>query len=681
MRKDFLKFFIIILLCLISNSYANTSYITTLTFDSLRKNKTYSLIDNWLYHAGDNPLWKNSDYPDSSWETVDPRLLRENLPSTGWYGIGWFRLHIQIDSLLLSKPLGIIIAHAGASEIYLNGKKLCMFGKILENSNSEEGYWDLNPKSITLNKLKNVIAIRYFNHSYSYLHKFAYLAGFSFTLGDIDYMIGHRINNMRSQSVLQLVFMVFPIALAILHIFLFIFSPDAKQNLYYAIFLGFISIFIYFNYQWLFTDSLIHTVFFNRFAITSLIFSTIFGIMTIYSLFTKLPRHFYYLILLGIIISVWGFFVRSFYVWNIAYIFIVGVFTSGGWVLFSSHKKESGGEWIIRSGFIVLSVSGIYQILISTDLIEPLGGFHYVYFMGVVVFVISMSLSLARDYAFTSYNLKKKLMEVKELSAKTIEQERRVRDQEIEKRLLVEDNKRKSRELEDARQLQLSMLPQCIDNIPGLDVCFHMTTATEVGGDYYDYLLSNNDTLTIAVGDATGHGMKAGTMVSAIKSLFIADGACSELTDFLNKCSRTIHSMNLGNLYMALILLRINQNKVKIASAGMPPVYVHRKRTNDIEEIITKALPLGGVKDYQYSLSETSINPGDTLLIMSDGYPELFNENNETFDYHRVKQVFQESDKTNANMVVDQLINAGDNWRNGRAYIDDITFVVIRKND
>jgi serine phosphatase RsbU (regulator of sigma subunit) len=292
-----------------------------------------------------------------------------------------------------------------------------------------------------------------------------------------------------------------------------------------------------------------------------------------------------------------------------------------------------------------------------------------------------MSLSLARDYAITSYSLKKKLVEVKELSAKAIKQERRVRDQEIEKRLLAEDNKRKSMELEDARQLQLSMLPQCINHIPGLDVCFHMTTATEVGGDYYDYLLSNNDTLTIAVGDATGHGIKAGTMVSAIKSLFIADGECSELTDFLNKCSRTIRSMNLGNLYMALILLRIDQNKVQIASAGMPPVYVHRNRTDDIEEIITKALPLGGVKDYQYSVSETRINPGDTLLIMSDGYPELFNEKDETLDYHRVKQLFQESDKTNANMIVDQLINAGDKWRNGRAYIDDITFVVIRKNE
>ena len=66
---------------------------------------------------------------------------------------------------------------------------------------------------------------------------------------------------------------------------------------------------------------------------------------------------------------------------------------------------------------------------------------------------------------------------------------------------------------------------------------------------------------------------------------------------------------------------------------------------------------------------------------MSDGYPELFNEKDETLDYHRVKRIFQESDKTNANMIVEQLIEAGDKWRNSRAHIDDITFVVIKKED
>ena len=84
MRKVFFKFVILVLLFVISNSYSDNLCFTTLTFDSLQKNKTYSLIDNWLYHAGDNPLWKNPDYPDSTWEMVDPRLLREILPRTGW---------------------------------------------------------------------------------------------------------------------------------------------------------------------------------------------------------------------------------------------------------------------------------------------------------------------------------------------------------------------------------------------------------------------------------------------------------------------------------------------------------------------------------------------------------------------------------------------------------------------
>ena len=70
---------------------------------------------------------------------------------------------------------------------------------------------------------------------------------------------------------------------------------------------------------------------------------------------------------------------------------------------------------------------------------------------------------------------------------------------------------RREQELEQARRLQLSMLPVAVPNLPGVEVGWMMETATEVGGDYYDYSLVDG-TVTIVLGDATGHGMQAGVM-------------------------------------------------------------------------------------------------------------------------------------------------------------------------
>jgi ligand-binding sensor domain-containing protein len=88
------------------------------------------------------------------------------------------------------------------------------------------------------------------------------------------------------------------------------------------------------------------------------------------------------------------------------------------------------------------------------------------------------------------------------------------------KKFLQLENDRKTKELEEARQLQLSMLPKELPKLPHLDIAVYMKTATEVGGDYYDFHLHIDGTLTVILGDATGHGMMSGMMVSIMKSLF-----------------------------------------------------------------------------------------------------------------------------------------------------------------
>ena len=94
------------------------------------------------------------------------------------------------------------------------------------------------------------------------------------------------------------------------------------------------------------------------------------------------------------------------------------------------------------------------------------------------------------------------------------------RKEKEDKRILELENERKTRELDQARKLQLSMLPKDVPTLQNLDIAVYMKTATEVGGDYYDFHISGNNILTAVLGDATGHGMNAGMMVSVSKGLF-----------------------------------------------------------------------------------------------------------------------------------------------------------------
>ena len=108
---------------------------------------------------------------------------------------------------------------------------------------------------------------------------------------------------------------------------------------------------------------------------------------------------------------------------------------------------------------------------------------------------------------------------IKESRLKIETAEANVKAADSEKRALQIEFDHKKKELDEARELQLSMLPKELPQLPNLDIAVYMKTATEVGGDYYDFHIGLDGTLTVVFGDATGHGMKAGTMVTTTKSL------------------------------------------------------------------------------------------------------------------------------------------------------------------
>jgi serine phosphatase RsbU (regulator of sigma subunit) len=266
----------------------------------------------------------------------------------------------------------------------------------------------------------------------------------------------------------------------------------------------------------------------------------------------------------------------------------------------------------------------------------------------------------------------------REQKAQIRESALRIKATEAEKRALEIENERKTKELEQARQLQLSMLPKELPDLPDLEIAAFMRTATEVGGDYYDFIVQDDGVLNVAFGDATGHGLQAGTMVTLMKGFFTSDSTKFGLKEFMSHCTRVIKEIKLGRILMSFTYLKINKKKLQITSAGMPPIYYHHKDTGQVEEITIEGIPLGAMKIAKYETTEKTLKSGDTILLLTDGLPEQLNSKNEMFDYPRVKKKFTSAVEDSPEKIIGKMVKAGDKWMNGTPQEDDISFVVIR---
>tara|TARA_Y100001934_G_C12275971_1_gene737410 strand:- start:56 stop:1174 length:1119 start_codon:yes stop_codon:yes gene_type:complete len=237
---------------------------------------------------------------------------------------------------------------------------------------------------------------------------------------------------------------------------------------------------------------------------------------------------------------------------------------------------------------------------------------------------------------------------------------------------------RMQRELEEARKLQLSLLPKSCPEHPTYEVSWYMNTATEVGGDYYDYAIAEDGTLTITLGDATGHGMAAGTLVSVSKSLFRTLFSQDDMTETFSFMSRTLNEMNMNRIYMAMNMIKFKEGRMQITSAGIPPVLFNPAETGHVEEILIPGLPLGCKSPYDYQQKEFVLAPGDTVLMMSDGLPERTNRAGEEMGYDRVRMLFGEVGDQASDDIVKSLVAGGEDWSGGRPQDDDITLIAVK---
>jgi serine phosphatase RsbU (regulator of sigma subunit) len=654
--------------------------VTCLSLDDIVANRRFFITSGWRYHPGDDSAWASSGCNDSAWEVSNTAMGGGFIMKAGWDGLGWFRLHLRVDSTLWNVPISVGSFQAGASEIYLDGRLLYAFGRVGKSEAEEEAYQDRNPRVLVFSPgPDHLIAVRYADHAWRYFTGFGLSSGFNIFLAELNRTVADRVTAVWEVTQTQMIFTTATVVLALFHFFLFVFYPRTRENLFYAIcMIGFSGI-TFAGFQGVYQSSPGDLVLLARFVGLFRVIAVVFGHLTFCSLaYPRLPRRWMAFAAVGSVIAAWNMLSPYGRTGLVQDAFMVVAMIDMVYGTLQRRPGGAEGSRIVGAGFAILVISLVYQLLISYDIVPMIAGFRSPYLYGSLALSVAMSLRLSWGFARTNRNLEHQLIQVKELSEKTLDQERKAKEQEIERRILEADNARKTQELEEARQVQLSMLPRVLPDLPHLEIAVYMKTATEVGGDYYDFHVSPDGVLTAALGDATGHGAKAGTMVAVSKSLFHELAGYTDIVRIFEKYTASIKLMNLGQLYMAMAIVKIRDHTMSASSAGMPPILIYRPDAGKAEDLLLKGMPLGGFSNFPYATHEAVLRSGDTVLLMSDGFPEMFNVAGDTYDYPRAKEAFERVAHLPPGEIITRLVREGEEWAGGRTLEDDVTFVVLK---
>ncbi|HEX9942771.1 MAG TPA: SpoIIE family protein phosphatase [Thermoanaerobaculia bacterium] len=234
-------------------------------------------------------------------------------------------------------------------------------------------------------------------------------------------------------------------------------------------------------------------------------------------------------------------------------------------------------------------------------------------------------------------------------------------------------------ELETARRIQAATLPQETPRIAGLDLAARYVPASEVAGDFYDFLPGESRRLGIFVADVSGHGVPAALVASMLKVAVAAQAAhAASPARVLSEVNQIFHG-KLKNQFITALYVHLDLEAARLtwASAGHPPPLLWRKRDGRVEELAHGGLVLGRLRRAAYTEASVAVEPGDRLLLFTDGIPEAASPAGEPFGDERLRAFLADHAGLSAEGIAETLLAKVSEWTGRSAgFADDLTLVV-----
>lgn len=284
----------------------------------------------------------------------------------------------------------------------------------------------------------------------------------------------------------------------------------------------------------------------------------------------------------------------------------------------------------------------------------------------------------AKDYIMKG-NLRRLVPAVERELRETVERRERKR---------AEDELRGNQEqFRVAREIQQRLFPKAPPEFSPFDVAGASYAAEATGGDYFDYLMMADGCLGVVVGDVAGHGVGPALLMAETRAyLRILARNRSDVGEILSRTNRVLAEDVDLERFVTLMLARLDSRSPSLtyASAGHQSGYV-LDAGGSVKAVLKRTgVPLGVQPNVAYAAAPTvPLLPGDTVLLLTDGFEEAISPENTLFGVQRILDLARDHAHDTAGVVVDALYRAVRDFSQGQPQLDDLTVVVVkvRRND
>lgn len=245
------------------------------------------------------------------------------------------------------------------------------------------------------------------------------------------------------------------------------------------------------------------------------------------------------------------------------------------------------------------------------------------------------------------------------------------------------ENERIKQQLNSARDIQFRLLPVNPPPIPHYDMTGISFPCYEVGGDYYDFIKQSDHRLIISLGDVSGKGMDAAILMSSLHATIRAQAETSQtVAELVSRVNHYLYQSTPSNKFVTLFCGQLDAEKhvLRYTNAGHnPPILVRRR--GEIIDLEMGGLPVGIAQSVDYEEGVVEFEPGDVLIIYSDGISEALNQQEEEFTRDRLIEIVREHPENSASQLRDRVDESLLHFMGTASPVDDMTLVIVKRTD
>jgi phosphoserine phosphatase RsbU/P len=250
----------------------------------------------------------------------------------------------------------------------------------------------------------------------------------------------------------------------------------------------------------------------------------------------------------------------------------------------------------------------------------------------------------------------------------------------LENARLLEEQRSKQRmeeELDVARRIQQSLLPRRLPQEGWFVVCGSSESSHQVGGDYFDAVAIGPQTWSLVVADVSGKGVSSALLASFLQGAFLSASATTDIPEVLGRINQFLSDRAEHGKYATMFFSKIDSaGRLTYANAGHCPALLVR-RSGDIERLEATSMPVGLVAGTSFSMDQRRLDPGDRIVLYTDGVTEAQNEAGEFFGRKRLRDAVKGAAGADYKEMHARIQAAISAFTGGAEQADDLTLVVV----